>query len=116
MSQLQNPCLYIDRDYGTLYHINQVSTWRTFKQHMVLLEDDTMRNRITCLVDSTTDLFASNILYPPPCWLKYVTNSININANIRQQNVSLNEERTLFFKHVDEVLFKEREVFTEPSE
>ena len=66
-----------------------------------------MRRRISCLVDSTPDPFAADILYHHSCWTNYILNQY---GDTHIQNVNLDDARKLFFKHVDEVIFQQREI------
>ena len=90
-----------------LYRIEKTSRWNTFKRHVHFLKDEDMKQRISCFIDSTTDPFACDILYHSSCWSTYALLKDNDNV---QDKVSLEEVRSKFFKHVDEVIFKEREI------
>ena len=47
--------------------------WAAFKSHTVALEDQRMRYRINCLINSAADQpYALEIRYHLKCWLKYV--------------------------------------------
>ena len=70
-----------------------------------------MRRSITYLVDSTTDPFAADILYHESCWTEPVL--CNLNNRLEDshlQNINTDDARKLFFRHVDEVIFRNREI------
>ena len=46
--------------------------WNVFRSYTVVLQDDAMRNRINCLIDSITDFFLTEIRYHHKCWLMYI--------------------------------------------
>ena len=48
------------------------SAWNVFRSHTVVLQDDAMKDRINCLIDSISDPFSTEIRYHHKCWLKYV--------------------------------------------
>ena len=102
------------RAQGQLYRLNTHSAWRSFRRHTVLIEDEELRSRLSKLVESTTalsDPFANDIMYHHACWLKYITNTkLQQDDAIHLQNVNLSEARQLFFRHVDSVIFTEREI------
>ena len=93
-----------------LVRIEKTSRWKEFKRHVPFLEDVEMRRRITCLIDSTTDPFAADILYHASCWTKYVLNTANAGLDTDLHDVNLDDGRKLFFRHVDDVIFKKREI------
>ena len=103
-----------NRPKSKLFRINTNSAWQTFKCHAVLIEDRELRDRLTRLVESTSvlsDVFVMDIMYHHPCWLKYITNvKIKSEDAMHFQSVSLSEARSLFFRHVDTVIFKEHEI------
>ena len=47
------------------------SAWNVFKCHTVVLQDNAMRDRINCPIDSITDPFSTEIRYHHKCWLNY---------------------------------------------
>ena len=105
------------RSQGKLSRINTYSAWNNFKRYAFLIEDRELRGRLTLLDESTSvlsDPFANDIMYHHACWLKYITHT---NQNFRRsentknlQNIYLSEARTLFFRHVDSVIFNEHEI------
>ena len=105
------------RSRGKLSRINTHSAWNNFKRHTFLIEDRELRERLTLLVESTaalSDPFANDIMYHHACWLKYIThanqNFTRSESSMHLQNISLSEARTLFFRHVDSVIFNEHEI------
>ena len=67
-----------DRKNAVLSRISTLSAWREFKRHTVRLENETLRSRLTMLVESIsalTDAFAADIYYHKHCWLQYVVNT-----------------------------------------
>ena len=100
-----------NRKYGKLLRITQKLAWRTFRRHPVFLEDEEKRDRMTRVVDSVfalSDPFAADLMYHHTCWRENVDNVSQKSTHI--QNVTLNEARSLFFKHVDNVIFAEHEI------
>ncbi|MES9879868.1 MAG: hypothetical protein ABW185_03205, partial [Sedimenticola sp.] len=97
-----------------LFRISTHSAWRSFKRHTVLIEDGDLRNRLTQLVDSTTvlsDPFANDIMYHHACWLKHINHkTLRPDDEIHLQDVSLSEAKSLFYRHVDSVIFNEHEI------
>ncbi|KAL7406316.1 hypothetical protein ABVT39_017681 [Epinephelus coioides] len=85
----------------------------SFKSHTVCLEDEKMRDRINCLIDSATGSYALEIRYHLKCWLKYVRNYQKMSEYDKlphMHNVTLHEAQTIFFDHVRTVIFKEHEL------
>ncbi len=103
-----------NRVRGKLYRINTRPAWRSFKRHPVLIDDEELRGRLTRLVESTSalsDPFANDIMYHHACWLKYLNHTkFEPDEAMHLQNVCLSEARNLFFRHVDSVIFTEREI------
>ena len=103
-----------NRARGKLFRLNTHSAWHSFKRHTVLIEDMQLRDRLTQLVKSTSalsDPFANDIMYHNACWLKHVNNTkLKPNDAMHLQNVCLSEARSLYFRHVDSVLFTEHEI------
>lgn len=103
-----------NRAKGKLFRINTHSAWLSFKRHTVLIEDEELRDRLSRLVESTSalsDLFATDIMYHHNCWRKYVSHlKFEQSEGMHLQNVSMSEANNLFFRHVDTVIFAEREI------
>ena len=103
-----------NRSRGQLSRLSTQSAWRSFKHHTVFIEDEELRGRLTRLVESTlalSDPFANDIMFHRACWMKHVNNiSSRQSDTMHLQNVCLTEARQLFFRHVDSVVFKEREI------
>ena len=78
------------------------------------LEDQTMRDRINCLIDSAADdPYALEIRYHHKCWLKYVRRYQKMSEDDQlpqMHNVTLREARTMFFDHIRSVIFEEHEL------
>ncbi|KAL8563360.1 hypothetical protein ACOMHN_008199 [Nucella lapillus] len=52
-------------------------------------------------------------MYHPACWQKHVHNTkFELDDAMHLQNVSLLEARSLFFRHVDSVIFADREILS----
>ena len=99
------------RSSSKLLRIQQTSRWQDFKRHIPFLKDIEMRRRITTLVDSTLDPFATGIRYHRSCWNEHIFNNKNDQlGNIHLQDINIDDARKLFFRHVDEVIFKKREI------
>ena len=105
-----------DRKLGKLYRINILSAWRSFKRHVVLIEETELKERLAQLVESTSalsDPFANDIMYHHACWQKCVSHvgrGFKKDAAMHLHNVNLTEARSTFFKHVDDVIFTEHEI------
>ena len=88
--------------------------WAAFKSHTVALEDQVMRDRINCLIDSAADQpYALEIRYHHKCWLKYVHKYQKMSEDdklLHMQNVTLREARTIFFDNIRRVIFQEHEL------
>lgn len=88
--------------------------WAAFKLHTVTLEDQSMRNRINCLIDSAADdQYALEIRYHHKCWLKYVRKYQKMSDDDKlpqMHNVTLREAQTIFLDHVRSVIFGEHEL------
>ena len=90
---------------------DKTEAWRSLKRHPVLIEDGDLRDRLTRLIESTSDPFANDVMYHHACWRKYVNHThFNPDDAMHLQNVSLSEARSLFFRHVDSIIFTEREI------
>ncbi|KAL8608806.1 hypothetical protein ACOMHN_059488 [Nucella lapillus] len=104
------------RAQGKLFRISTHSAWHSFKHHTVLIEDEELRDRLSRIVESTSalsDPFANDIMYHPACWQKHVHNTkFELDDAMHLQNVSLLEARSLFFRHVDSVIFADREILS----
>ena len=99
------------RSSGTLLRIEQISRWITFKRHVPFLKDVEMRRRITILVDSTSDPFAEDIRYHHSCWTEYVLRNLDKPlTECHLQSINIDDARKLFFRHVDKVIFENREI------
>ena len=103
-----------NRARGKLFLLNTQSAWCSFKRHPVLIEDGELRDRLTQLVESTsalTDPFTNDIMYHHACWQKYVNHTkLKSDDAMHLQNVCLSEARSLFFRHVDSIIFANRNI------
>ena len=103
-----------NRVRSKLFRINTQSAWHTFKRHTVVIEDEQLRDRVTWLIESTSalsDPFANYIMYHQVCWMKHIHNThFKPDDAMHLQSVSLSEAKNLFFRHVDSVIFTEREI------
>ena len=103
-----------DRKQCQLYRIQTLSAWHSFKRHTVLIADKQVRDRLSKLIESTSalsDPFANDISYHHACWMKHIHHvEFNPDHAIHLQNVSFFEAKNLFFRHVDSVIFSEREI------
>ena len=101
-----------NRMNGTLFTISTNTAWDKFKRHPILIEEDwQLRDRLSHLIDSISDPFATSIMYHRSCWQKYITHrSVCPDDIMHAQNVSLLDARSLFFRHVDAVIFQEHEI------
>ena len=87
--------------------------WAAFKRHTVILQDQDMKDRINCLIESVNDdPFAAEIRYHEKCWLKYVRTfqKMTDDRKLPLQNVTLREAQTEFFHHIQSVIFVEHEL------
>ena len=102
-----------DRTRGKMFRLNTQSACRAFKRHTVLIEDRELRDRLSLLFESTSaisDPFANDIMYHHSCWCKYISQTqFEPDDVIHLQDVCLSEALS-FFRHVDEVIFTEREI------
>lgn len=77
--------------------------WAAFKSHTVALEDQRMRDRINCLIDSEADQpYVLEIRYHLKCWLKYVRKYQKMSEDDKlphMHNVTLREAQTLLQPH-----------------
>ena len=92
-----------------LLRIEQSSRWQNFKRHVPFLKNTNMRRRITYLFDSLQDPFAADILYYKPRRTGSNTLFCNLNKQLEDfhlQNINIDDARKLFFRHVDEVMFR----------
>ena len=91
--------------------IEQSSRWQDFKRHVLFLKDTNMQRRITYLVDSTPDPFTTDILCHKSCWTEHILRKLNNRLEDSPlQNTNIDDAKELFCLHVDEVVFKNREV------
>lgn len=94
--------------------ISYDNAWAAFKRHTVALEDQRMRDRINCLIDSAGDQpYALEIRYHHKCWLKYVRGYQKMSEDEKLphlHNVTLREAQTIFFDHIRTVIFEEHEL------
>ena len=88
--------------------------WAAFKSHTVALEDQTMRDRINCLIDSAAEQpYAIEIRYHHKCWLKHVRSYQKMSEDDklpRMHDVTLREAQTVFFDHIRTIIFEEHEL------
>ena len=88
--------------------------WAAFKSHTVALEDQKMRDRINCLIDSAADQpYALEIKYHHKWWLKYVRKFQKMSEDDKlpqMQNITYREVQTMFFDHTQKVIFEEHEL------
>ena len=94
--------------------IQQWDAWNVFKCHTVHLEDESMRNILIVLIDSTPDLFAAEIRYHRSCWKKYIPRKSD---DLTDQQFHLNyihpsEVKQKFFQHVRSVIFEQHKFRT----
>ena len=62
--------------------------------------------------DSTPDRFATDISYHRSCWTEHVLRNLNKRLeDSHSQNINIDDARKMFFRHVDEVIFRNREFF-----
>ncbi len=91
------------------------ASWNAFRSHIIVLQDDSMRDRINCLINSTTDPFASAIRYHQKCWLKYVGAYQKMSVEQKLpllHEVTLHEAQTMFLDHARQVIFDDHEIRT----
>ena len=78
--------------------------WEAFKSHTVALQDQQMRDRINCQIDSAAEQpYALEMRYHLKCWLKYVRSYQKMSEDDklpRMHDVTLREAQTMFFDHV----------------
>ncbi len=88
--------------------------WAAFKSHTVAIEDQKMRDRINCLIDSAADQpYALEIRYHHKCWLKYVRKFQKMSEDDKlpqMQNITYREVQTMFFDHTQKIIFEEHEL------
>ena len=80
------------------------SAWNVFRS---LLQDDAMRDRINCLIDSITDPFLTEIRYH---WLKYVGQYQKMSVEEKlplMHDVTYRETQTMFIDHHTPGLLRE---------
>ena len=94
--------------------ISHDHAWAAFNSHSVALEDQKMRDRINCLIDSAADQpYALKIRYHHKCCLKYVRKFQRMSEDDKlpqMQNVTYREVQTMFFDHTRKVIFEEHEL------
>ena len=103
-----------DRKTSKCHRIGNNQAWIAFKRHTITIDDDeALKDRLNKLIETTTDPFAADILYHKACWNKYISyKQLTDSDKLHLQNVSLSEARSLFFRHIDEVIFKQHEIRT----
>ena len=95
--------------------LSYTSAWNVFRSHTVILQDDAMRDRINCLIDSITDPFSTEIRYHHKCWLKYIGQYQKMSAEEKlplMHDVTYREAQTMFIDHVRQVVFVDHEIIT----
>jgi len=95
--------------------LSYTSAWNVFKSHTVVLQDNAMRDRINCLIDSITDPFSTEIRYHHKCWLKYIGLYQKMSAEEKlslMHDVTLREAKTMFIDHARQVVFVDHEITT----
>ena len=101
----------LNRPSSKLLRIEQGFRWQDFKRHVQFLKDTDMRRRITYFVDSIPDPFAVDILYQKLRWTEHVLRNLNNRLeDCHLQNINIDSARKLFLRHVDEVIFRNREI------
>ena len=99
-----------NRKNSQLHRIETISRWKEFKRHAPFLDDVDKRRRITCLINATTDACAADISYHEKCWTRYVLPTVMFGLDAHLHDINLDDGRRLFFRHVDEVIFKKKEI------
>ena len=95
--------------------LSYTSAWKVFRSHTVVLQDDAMRNRINCLIDSITDSFSTEIRYHHKCGLKCVGQYQKMSVEEKlplKHDVTYREARTMFIDHVRQVVFVDYKIIT----
>ncbi len=95
--------------------LSYTASWNAFRSHTIVLQDDSMRDRINCLINSITDPFASEIRYHQKCWLKYVGAYQKMSVEQKLpllHEVTLREAQTMFLDHARQVIFDDHEIRT----
>lgn len=95
--------------------ISYTASWNIFRNHTIVLQDDAMRDRINCLIDSITDPFSSEIRYHHKCWLKYIGTYQKMSIEQKLpllHDVTLREAQTMFLDHARHVIFTDHEIRT----
>ena len=94
--------------------MSTVDAWNKFKLHTIQLEDEVLRERLDTLIASIPNsqtAFAMEIRYHRVC--KYVGDYKPLGDNTQHlQHVNLREAQTIFFQHVQHVIFQDHEIRT----
>ena len=88
-----------------------MSSWHTFKRHPVYIKDEELRERMTQIIHAVSvlsDPFAADLVYHHCCWQNNIHHVSHNTTHL--QNVTLQETRDLFYKHVETVIFGEHEI------
>ena len=96
-----------------LLKIEQGSMRQDFKRHIPFIKETDIRRWYTYLIDSTHDPFAEDMLYHVGQMIGHEYVLHNLNKRLEDshlQNVNIDNVRKLFFCHVDELIFRNREI------
>ena len=109
-----------DKKYPRRNKRHIIQQWKTcniFKAHTIYLEDESLRNWLISLQDSTPDPFASEIRYHRSCWLKYIPRKSDdlTDHQLHLTCIHPSEVKQKFFQHVLTVIFEQHEFQTLPS-
>ena len=95
---------------GRWFLLSYTLAWNVFRCHTVVLQDDAMRNRIKCLIDSITDPFSTEFRYHHKGWLKKVGQYQKMSE---EEKLPLMHDVTyMFIDHVRQVVFVDHEIIT----
>ena len=82
----------------------------------MLLKDNEIRTCITTLIDfigSDTDPFATEVIYHHSCWHEHVSHPVfSGKDHIHFLKAFLTESKSLFFTHVQMVIFEKHKIRT----
>ena len=96
------------RNEDKLSFIEWDNTWDRFKLHAVYIKDNTLRDRLNTLIDSTPDPFATEIWYHKSCIKKYFKPTYE-NPNDEKmdtQDTKVPEIDALFCDHIKKIIIE----------
>ena len=97
-----------DREFPKLFRIEQKKSWNQFRSCTPYLKDDNMRERISTFIRGCSDPLVAHTV-SQELLQDNVRETYSESDSIHIQNVSRDEVKIMFFKHVNKCIFENNE-------